>query len=506
MQVSVETTGGLERRLKISVEAESFEDQITTKLKETSKRIRLPGFRPGKVPLKEVRRRFGPAVRQEVAQEVMQSSYVEAVQQEELTPAGAPELEVLNIDLGADLEFTATFEVFPSVELGDFGQVSVKRPDGGITDGDVDQMIERLREQRKEWLETDQPAAQDDRLTVDFLGKIDGEPFEGGKGEDVEIVIGSGQMIPDLENGIVGIKAGDEKTVPVTFPEDYHAENLKGQDAQFDVVAKKVEQPHLPELDDEFFTAFGVEEGSGEDAFRAEIRDNMTSEMNAAAHGQVKRQVLDELARLHEFSIPKALVERESDVLRNQMLQQLQMPASAEQPALPSELFADEAEKRVRVGLVVNEIVSAEQLEADADKVRARIEELAKPYDQPDQIVNWYYSNEQQLQQVEFAVLEDTVVDHVLIHAAVDVIDSSYDDIITGRATAPPEPEPADDPTPSDEVTSATPSDEVTSATPSDEVTSATPSDEVTSGNLPSDDEAPSDDGGGEVVSEEPKD
>ena len=438
MQVSVETMGGLERRLKISVEAESFESEITTKLKETSRRIKLPGFRPGKVPLKEVRRRFGPAVRAEVAQEIMQSSYMDAVNQEELSPAGAPELDIVNIDLGADLEFTATFEIFPSIEIADLSGVKIKQPVAEVQTEDLETMISRLQEQRKEWIDLDQgsKSEQGHRITVDFIGKMDGEEFEGGTGQEVQIELGSGQMIEDLEKGLIGLSAGESVTIPVTFPDDYQAENLKGKAAEFEVSVRKLEEPKIPPLDESFFKLFGVDDDDVE-AFRAKIRENMENEIDQSSKGQVKRQVMDQLFELHDFSTPKALIERECDVLRDQMMQQLQMPVKPDTDPLPSELFKDEAEKRVRVGLIINEIVSAENLSADSDKVRERIETIAQPYDQPEQIINFYYGNEQQLQQVEMAVLEDTVIDHILAQVNVEKLGSNYDDVVSGAATAP---------------------------------------------------------------------
>ena len=438
MQVSVETMGGLERRLKISVEAESFESEITTKLKETSRRIKLPGFRPGKVPLKEVRRRFGPAVRAEVAQEIMQSAYMDAVNQEELSPAGAPELDIVNIDIGADLEFTATFEIFPSIEIADLSGVKIKQPVAEVQTEELETMISRLQEQRKEWIDLDQgsKSEQGHRITVDFVGKMDGEEFEGGTGQEIQIEIGSGQMIEDLEKGLIGLSAEESVTIPVTFPDDYQADNLKGKAAEFEVSVKKLEEPKIPPLDESFFKLFGVDDDDVE-AFRAKIRENMENEVDQSSKGQVKRQVMDQLFELHDFSTPKALIERECDVLRDQMMQQLQMPVKPDTDPLPSELFKDEAEKRVRVGLIINEIVSAENLSADSDKVRERIETIAQPYDQPEQIINFYYGNEQQLQQVEMAVLEDTVIDHVLAQVNVEKLSSNYDDVVSGAATAP---------------------------------------------------------------------
>lgn len=442
MQVSVETSEGLTRKLTITLPSADFEEQISGRLVDAARKVRIDGFRPGKVPLKEVRRRFGPSVRQEVAGELMQSSFIEAVQREDLSPACAPSLTVVSLDAGADLEFTATFEVFPDVELADLSQVEVKKPELEVTEDDVDKMIERLREQRKHWHELDRAVRDGDRVTVDFLGRLDGDEFDGGKGEDVSFILGQGQMIEDFDNAVIGMSPGDEKTITATFPEDYQAEQLQGRTADFDVTLKKAEEAHLPELDDAFFKSFGIEESveeGGENRFRDDVRDNMLAESKAATQGQVKRQVLDEIARLHDIALPGALIEREVQGLRNQMLQQLGISprGPADPELLPDEPFRKEAEKRVTIGLVVNEIVNRESLKPDSERVRERINEIAKPYDQPDQVVNWYYGDEAQLQQVEMAVLEDQVVEHVLSLAKVSTLPSSYDEVISGRATAP---------------------------------------------------------------------
>ena len=316
--------------------------------------------------------------------------------------------------------------------------VKIKQPVAEVQTEDLETMISRLQEQRKEWIDLDQgsKSEQGHRITVDFIGKMDGEEFEGGTGQEVQIELGSGQMIEDLEKGLIGLSAGESVTIPVTFPDDYQAENLKGKAAEFGVSVRKLEEPKIPPLDESFFKLFGVDDDDVE-AFRAKIRENMENEIDQSSKGQVKRQVMDQLFELHDFSTPKALIERECDVLRDQMMQQLQMPVKPDTDPLPSELFKDEAEKRVRVGLIINEIVSAENLSADSDKVRERIETIAQPYDQPEQIINFYYGNEQQLQQVEMAVLEDTVIDHVLAQVNVEKLSSNYDDVVSGAATAP---------------------------------------------------------------------
>ncbi len=437
MRVSVETTGGLERRLKIAVPAESFEEQVQERLRSATPQVRLKGFRPGKVPLKEVRRRFGKSVRQEVAADLMQSSFVEAVQQEELSPAGAPSLDVINLDPGADLEFTATFEIFPIVDVCDLSLVSVKRPTAAVEDEDIDRMVERLREQRTEYDDVDRPAVEGDRLTADFIGRVDGEPFEGGEGTDVPVNIGAGQMLPDFEAGMVGMTPGEERLIPVTFPDDYQNEDLAGKAAEFTITAKKIEQPNVPELDDAFFEALGIEEG-GEKKLRADITENMTNELNNAIDGQVKRQVLDGLNDLHDFQIPAALIAREVQMQKARMVQQFGQGANA--PELPDEIFLDQATRQVRVGLVINAIIEAQSFEADEQLVRERIEAIAQPYEHPEQVIAYYYGTEERLQEIEMAVLEEQVVDHVVESASVEIVETDYEGVLSGIAVAPPPP------------------------------------------------------------------
>jgi trigger factor len=372
----------------------------------------------------------------------MQHSFFEAVQQEEVAPAASPTLEVLNMSPGDDFEFIATFEVFPHIGLADFSSIEVSRPAAKIAANDVDAMVEKLRQQRKSWEPTERSAQEGDQVKVDFVGTLEGETFEGGSGEDVTFVVGQGQMIEDFEEGVLDLAPGDSTGFDATFPDDYQAENLQGKTVHFEVTVNEVGGPRVPELDDEFFVAFGVSEG-GLEAFRSEIEDNMTRELTAAVRSQVKRQVLDGLEQSHEVQLPAAMVAREVVGLREQMMQQMaQYAQGGDVPQFPDDMFTEEARRRVKIGLIVNEIIRSAALEADADLVRERIEELAKPYGQPEQVVSWYYSNEQQLNQVQMAVLEDQVVDHVLEHAEVEEIDSSYEDIVAGRT----QPQAPDDP------------------------------------------------------------
>lgn len=438
MNVSIETMSGLERRLTIALPSEDFETRITSRLEEARGQVRIPGFRPGKVPLKEVRRRYGQAVRAEVAGELMQSSFVDAVQQEELNPAGSPNLEVVKMDPGIDFEFTATFEVFPNIDLTPFEKIGVKKPAAEVTEDDLGAMVEKLREQRQQFTVVERAAADGDQVKVDFAGTKDGEPVDNTSGEDMGFVVGAGQMIEDFDRAVVGMSAGETKTFDATFPEDYQAEDMRGQTIQFEITLKSVEEASVPELDDEFFKEFGVEEG-GLDAFHAEVRKNMDRELEIAIKNQTKQQVMDEIAKLHDFQLPLAVVQREIESLKEQMMGQFQMPANAERPNLPDELFQDQAEKRVKVGLVVNEIISSRDLTVDSERVDEQLQVMASAYGEPEQVIQWYKSQPEQMQSIEMGVLEDQVVDLIMSEAAVEPLESNYDEVISGRLFAPQE-------------------------------------------------------------------
>ncbi|MHA7915484.1 trigger factor [Alloalcanivorax xenomutans] len=439
MQVSVETTSGLERRMTVGVPADKVDQAVENKLREAQKNIRLDGFRPGKVPLREVKRRFGAAVRNEVLADVMRESFLEAVEKENLQPAGLPGFEATRNEGGQDLEFVATFEVFPEVELADLSTIEVEKPVAEITDADVDEMVETLRSQRSDFAEVDRAAEQGDRVNIDYKGLKDGEAFEGGSAEGQNLELGSGSMIPGFEDGIVGMKAGEEKDIDVTFPEEYHSEELKGQAVVFQIKVNKVEAKALPEVDAEFMKAFGVEDGDLE-TFKTEVRNNMERELKNAVSGKVKEQTMDGLAKLHEFDLPAALIKQEIDRMRQQMVQQFGGGQQFDASMLPEELFRDQAERSVRLGLVVRAILEKNDLKPDADRVKARVEDIAAQYEQPQELINWIYNNPQQLQQIEGAVLEDQVVDLVLEGAKVEEKTMSYQE-----AVKPRQPEQADE-------------------------------------------------------------
>jgi trigger factor len=434
MEVTIETTSNLERKMRISVPSEQVETQVDAKLKQAAGQVKINGFRPGKVPMREVKRRFGEGIRQEVSSELMQSSFSEALAKEDVSPAGAPQIEDVSMEAGKDLEFTAVFEVFPEVQLGDFAGITVEKPKAEVVDNDLDNMIVKLREQRLEYTETKRMARDEDKLNIDFEGFVDGEAFEGGKGEGSDIILGSGTMIPGFEKGLLKCKAGEEKDLELKFPDEYQAENLAGKEALFKIKVNTVSAPEKPELDDEFFKLFGVEEG-GMEAFRTEVRGNMEKELATAIKNKVKNQVMDGLVETNSVDIPKALVASEVDRMRQEAVQQFGGAEQIDPSVLPAEMFEKQAEKRVKLSLVVSAIVEQFELKVDDEKVKETIEEMASTYEQPEQVVNYYYNNEQQLNQIQNMVLEQQVVDSILEKATVSEVNQPYEEAIK-----PPEP------------------------------------------------------------------
>ena len=446
MQVSIQTTSGLERRLTIGVPAERVDSEVSARLKKASGNVRIDGFRPGKVPMKVLKQRFGAGIRQEVLGEVMSQTFSEAVVQENIKPAGQPQIEPKSIEEGKDVEYIATFEVFPEVELKDFTSVEVEKLTAEVADSDVDNMIDTFRKQQATWEDVERAAAADDQVNIDYVGTKDGEAFEGGTADASDLVLGSGSMIPGFEDGIEGMKAGEEKVLSLTFPEEYHSEELKGAAVEFKVKVNAVKEQKLAELNEELFSKYGVTEG-GEDKFRADVKENMTRELENAAKAKVKNQVMDGILDLYpDMQIPQALAKQEIGVLRSQMMQQfggMQQNQSLDlESLLPDDMFNDQAERRVRLGLVLNELITAEGIKADADKVKETIEGFAATYEDPQEVINFYYGNQQQLQQVESMVIEDTVVEHILAKAKVTEKASSYDEVLAPEA--PPEAEEGD--------------------------------------------------------------
>ena len=439
MQVSVEITSGLGRRLTIGVPAKRVESEVDARLQKAAQSVRLKGFRPGKVPMKVVRQRFGVGVRQEVLGEVMSQSFYEAVAQENLKPAGQPSIEPKSMDQGKDVEFIATFEVYPEIELIDYASLTVERPSAEVTDADIDKMIDTLQQQQSTWEEVNRKSKKGDRVNIDYKGTRDGEAFEGGSAEGSDLELGSGRMIDGFEKGIIGMKAGESTTLDLTFPEDYHNEDLKGAAVQFEISVNSVSAKKLPELDEAFFERFGVEEG-GLDAFRAEVRSNMERELKNALKNKLKSRVLDALSGKIEVDLPAALISQEIAAVRQQSLRQFgAAAANFDASMLPDELFSEQAQKRVKLGLLLGEVIRKEDIKADVERVRAMVEEIASTYEEPQDVIDYYYGNREQLQSIEAAVLEDQVIDTILDQATVSSVECSYEDALR------PDPQPTEE-------------------------------------------------------------
>lgn len=435
MQVSVENTSALERRLTVSVPSTDVDAQVEAKLLQTAKTVRIDGFRPGKVPMKIVRKRYEGAVRQDVLGQAIEQAFYQAVAQENLRPVGQPNIEPVNMESGKDLEFVATFEVFPEVELADLSSVEVEQAESKVAAADVKKMIENLREQKKEWRESARAAVKDgDRVTINFVGKIDGEAFEGGAADDQTLVIGSGSMIPGFEEGIVGMKKGEERDIDVTFPEEYHAENLKGKAAVFTITLNKLERGELPKVDEEFVKTFGVEDGDLE-KFKEELKVNMQRELDQAITNRNKKAAFDALLNANEVEVPAAAIDSEVHSLQHQAAERFGK-GQIDPHTLPREPFEEEATRRVKLGVLVGEFARQNELKADADRVRAAVDRIASAYEDGSQVVEYYYGNDEALRQVETMVLEEMTAESICKQAKVTQTKLSYEEAVSGQAQA----------------------------------------------------------------------
>jgi len=430
MQVSVETTQGLERRLTITVPAESVDVEVKNRLRHIAKTQRINGFRPGKVPPSVIQKRYGQSVRQEVAGELMQRNFVDAIVAEKLNPAGRPNFVAKSNEDGKAFEFEATFEIYPVVELKDLEKITIEQPAVEVTDKDLDEMFETLQNQHKTWKENKRKTKKGDKLTIDFTGRVDGEDFEGGKAENFELELGAGRMIPGFEKDIIGMKVGEEKTITVTFPDDYHAENLKGKDAEFDIVVNKTEGPTLPKVDEEFAKLFNIEEG-GVEALRDEVRKNMTRELNQAVKAKVKEQAIEGLLSTNEVDLPSGLVAQEVEVLRKQAMERFagQMDPK-NMPELPADMFTEQAQRRVKIGLLLGEVIKVNELKVDEEKVNELIASAASAYEDPQEVIEYYNSNAEMKQQMQNVALEEQAVDFLLEKAKVKSKKANFKDIM----------------------------------------------------------------------------
>ena len=419
MQVTEESVNGLEHKIKIQVPSADIDSAVNKKLQSLAKEARLNGFRPGKVPMQVIRKRYGGQVRQEVLGEVINESYQNALTQENYRPAGMPSIEpVASEQDSEDFSYLATFEVYPEIELASLAGASVTKTESSVEDSDLDEMMETLREQRKIWNDVDRSAEQGDQVVMDFKGSIDGEEFAGGSATEAPLVLGSNSMIPGFEDQLMGVSKGDEKEISVNFPEDYRATELAGKEAQFQINVLAVKMSELPEVNEDFAKEFGVEEG-GVEALRADIKQNMERELNQALENRDKQAVMELLLEKNDFPVPGSLVREEIERLRKQMIEQMQTPEGSE-PELADEIFESDAQRRVKLGLLIAEVIRKNEIKPDPDKVRSTIESIASSYEDPRQVVDYYYGNQEYMQNVEGLVLEQQVTEWVMGEATIE--------------------------------------------------------------------------------------
>ncbi len=439
LDIAVNVLSDKETQLTVKVPVGTIQGKVEGRIRSLAKTAKIDGFRKGKVPVSHIRAQYGAGIQQEVINDVIRDTVFEAMNEKKIRAVGVPNIDDVKLE-NDFLVYQATVETFPEVEVKGVSEIEVERQTASVSDEDVDVMIENLQKQRQT-LETKDGALEDgDEATFDFEGSIDGEKFEGGSAENYRLVIGSGQMIPGFEDGMKGMKAGEEKTIKVTFPEDYQAENLKGKEADFKINVKEVKSPKLPELNEEFFELFGVKEG-GLDKLKADVRKNMEREIKNAGRNQVKQAAFDALLEKNEFDVPKAMLEQEINRQREQMLQRFAQqfganPNTFGADMLPNELFEDQALRAVRLGVLVSQIIDKEKIEVDQDRVTAFIAEAAENYEDPQEVIDYYTNDKQQRAGIESVVLEDQVVDYLLAQGKVTDKEVKYQDLLAATQQA----------------------------------------------------------------------
>jgi len=435
MQQTVESLGALERRIDLTVPAEAIEKEVQTRLTKLARTVKLPGFRPGKVPLKMVAQTYGAQVHAEVMNDKVGEAFSSAVTANKLRVAGAPRLEPRTVEGSEDLAFSAIFEVYPEITLGDLSMVEVQRAVCPVGDAEVDRTLEIMRKQRATYEDVDRAAADGDVVTVDFKGTQDGAPFDGGTATDFPFTLGQGRMLPEFEVAVAGMKPGETKTFPLTFPDDYTAKELAGKTVQFEVTLKKVQQPVLPPIDAQFAKSLGIADGNLEQ-MRSEIRSNLEREVASRLRARSKDSVMAGLLSVASFEVPKSLVEGEkqrlAEAARNDLVAR---GMSAQDAPLPLELFQPQAERRVRLGLLLGEVVRTNGLQPRPDQIRKLVEEMAQSYERPQEVINWYLSDRKRLGELESVALEDNVTNWVLERAKVVETTVAFDELMghTGR-------------------------------------------------------------------------
>lgn len=435
MHVSVETVKGLERKVTISVPTEKVEEEVSLRLKNMVRKVKVDGFRPGKVPFSVVKKRFSHGVREEVAREMVQSTLFEALKEQKLVPAGSPYVEPEPIELGKDFQYTALFEVLPTIEIQELNKEKIEHVIAEVNDQDVNDMLEKLREQNKMWTETSRPVAEGDKVILDFEGFLDDEPFEGGKAEGYELIIGSGNMIPGFEDGLVGGEKDKEFSIQVTFPKDYHHSELAGKQTAFKIVIKHIMEGLLPELDTAFAEKFNIKEG-GIEALKKDIKENMVRELERRVSNVNREKIFDELLKLNAFDIPNALVDQEIEHLKHDMYHRMfghEHKEDEEIPDFPRILFEEQAQRRVRLGLLFSEYVKKHELFADKGRVDAMVDQMASAYEKPEELRDWYRSSKERLANIEALVLEEMVAEKIAENAELVDTKMTYESVMNPK-------------------------------------------------------------------------
>lgn len=429
MQISVESTSELSRKMTVRVPEDKIQEKMEARFSTLARQVKLDGFRPGKVPQRLVKKMFAGQVRSEVIGDLIQASFFDALRETALRPAGAPHIAQQQTEEGHGLEYTASFDVYPEIRPNSIEQLEVRRPISEVTDADLDVMVQFLREQRKSWSIVDRKAQEGDRVTISFKGSAEGERLPDGEVEEFPLVIGSKIMIPGFEERLIGAEAGGHLNFALDFPAEYRTAELAGKSAEFDVDILKVEAPDLPEVDAEFAKAFGIENGDVE-AFRADVRKNMERELRQAVHGRLKNAVMDALYENNPIPVPLSLVDQEIDRMMEPYVQRAKKQKLDVKEAVRRESFVEEAGRRVALGLILAEIIKENKIKVNADRVRATINHIAGSYERPQEVIDWYYSNSKELANVEQMVLEDQVVEWVVERAKLTDEPVSFNDLM----------------------------------------------------------------------------
>lgn len=410
MQVSLETTSTLERKMTVEVPAEKISTAMEKRLQNMSRQVKISGFRPGKVPMRVVRQRFGKQVYQEVLADTMQTSYQEAINQESLRPAGSPQIEPLSIEADQDLKYVATFEVYPEIELADATKFEIEVADVEISENDIDNMIEKLRKQKIHWKSVDRKSKDQDQITIDFKGMIEGEEFAGGSQENFSVVLGSSTLLPDFEKQLHGVKEGEEKSFDIVFPKDYVQQEIAEKTATFNLNVKKVEQGELPDVDEKLIKEFGIQDGKLE-SLKQQLKDNLNNELAQRKKIFEKEQVMKHLFEANNFELPNSMLKQEIQALRKQSMENINIK---DESLLPDSMFEEEAIRRISLGLIVGEIIQQKEIKLDSEKVNAHLNTLASSYTKPEEVIKYYRSNPQAMANIEVLVMEEQVVDWVM--------------------------------------------------------------------------------------------